>query len=460
MSNSNGTQQCFLKLMLIIAGFASILTIGSPVSGQESAVEEKVTESSDEAKPDQHELNLKSLDFIFEKIRDSTWEKDFDIEGWTKKRDEIREKITPDTDMDEVRSLMGEMLGWLGKSHFGIMPKELYDGWDDEESDKSGGHAGISFRMVDGKVLVSEVREGSDAESKGVKPGWELTEAKGKSVGEFTEALKDSLPDLMKEHLSTVVGFALQRRMSGAVDSELRLTFLDDKGESQSLKIVRKEQKGEVVEVFNLPKMVIRHEVKELDGGVGYLMFDGFFAPTQIFADLKKAVEIARNGKGLIIDLRGNGGGIGGMAMGIGGPLASDEFDEPQYLGTLITKDMSLKFILTPRLNPYNGPVAVLTDEMSASTSEILAGGLQALKRARIFGARTAGMALPSLIDKLPNGDRFQYAFATYVDAKDRTLEGDGVTPDEKVTLSKDDLLSGKDAVLEAAIKWIAKEAG
>ena len=69
-------------------------------------------------------------------------------------------------------------------------------------------------------------------------------------------------------------------------------------------------------------------------------------------------------------------------------------------------------------------------------------------------------MALPSLIDKLPNGDRFQYAFATYVDAKDRTLEGDGVTPDEKVTLSKDDLLSGKDAVLEAAIKWIAKEAG
>ena len=446
-----------LKLLVLIAG---IVVVGdTSACGQEQTATVEKTESSGADKPDKHELNLKSLDFIFEKIRDSTWEKDFDIDGWTSKKDELRKKIKPDTEMDEVRTIMGELLAWLGKSHFGILPADLYDGWE-EESDGTNGHAGISCRMVDGKVLVSEVRKGSDAAKQGVKPGWELTEARKKSVAEFTKTLKESLPEKMAEHFSTVVAFTLENRMSGPVDSELPLTFKDGNGESKSLTIVRKEQSGEVVEVFNLPKMVIRHEAKELSDGVGYLMFSGFFAPTQVFADLKKAIKIARDGKGLIIDLRGNGGGIGGMAMGIGGPLASDELEDEQYLGTLVTKDMSLKFILTPRLNPYNGPVAVLTDECSASTSEILAGGLQALKRARIFGTKTAGMALPSLIETLPNGDRFQYAFATYVDALDRTLEGAGVTPDKDVTLTKDDLLSGKDAVLDAAMEWIDKEAG
>jgi len=443
-----------LKFVVAIAGVA---TIGAASSvGQEAAeatksveaagTETKSVESSEEARPDQHELNLKSFDFIFEKIRDSTWEKDFDIAGWTKKRDELRAKITPATEMDEVRSIMGDLLGWLGKSHYGILPTDLYDGWE-EETDNKEGHAGISFRMVGDKLLVSEVREGSNAAKQGVKAGWELTAAKEKPLSEFMTTLKESLPEMMLEHFSTVVGFAMERRMDGPVDSELPMTFNDENGESKSLTIVRTEKKGESVEVFNLPKMVIRHEAKELDGGVGY--------------DLRKAIEIARNGKGLIIDLRGNGGGIGAMAMGVGGPLASDEFDEkPQHLGTLTTKDMSLKFVLTPRVNPYNGPVAILTDECSASTSEILAGGLQALRRARIFGVRTAGMALPSLIEQLPNGDRFQYAFATYVDALDRTLEGDGVTPDENVTLTRENLLSGKDAVLDAALEWIAKEAG
>jgi carboxyl-terminal processing protease len=99
--------------------------------------------------------------------------------------------------------------------------------------------------------------------------------------------------------------------------------------------------------------------------------------------------------------------------------------------------------------------VAVLIDSHSASTSEIFAGGLQDLGRARIFGTRSAAAALPSTIELLPNGDGFQHAIATYVSEGGKVLEGNGVIPDVVVELERKNLLQGVDAVLEAALGWI-----
>jgi carboxyl-terminal processing protease len=118
----------------------------------------------------------------------------------------------------------------------------------------------------------------------------------------------------------------------------------------------------------------------------------------------------------------------------------------------------SIKFALFPRPEPFLGPLAILVDGCSASTSEILAGGLMDLKRAHIIGTRTAGAALPSLFAKLPNGDGFQYAIANYISEGGQPLEGIGVTPDEEVKLTRHQLLEGQDAPLDAAITWIRKQ--
>ncbi len=77
------------------------------------------------------------------------------------------------------------------------------------------------------------------------------------------------------------------------------------------------------------------------------------------------------------------------------------------------------------------------------------------LGRARIFGTRTAGAALPSAIDQLPNGDALQHAMADYISEGGQTLEGVGVIPDAEVRLTREALLSGRDPVLDAAIEWI-----
>ncbi len=97
----------------------------------------------------------------------------------------------------------------------------------------------------------------------------------------------------------------------------------------------------------------------------------------------------------------------------------------------------------------------MLVDELSMSTSEIFAGGLKDLKRARVFGTKTPGAALPSTVEVLPNGDRFQYAFANYISAGGKPLEGAGVVPDVETPLTRDLLLEGRDPAVEAAVCWI-----
>jgi hypothetical protein len=82
-------------------------------------------------------------------------------------------------------------------------------------------------------------------------------------------------------------------------------------------------------------------------------------------------------------------------------------------------------------------------------------GGLKDLGRAHIVGSRTAGAALPSIIERLPNGDGFQYAVANYVSKGGEVLEGIGVMPDVEVIPTREALLQGKDPVCEAAIAWI-----
>ena len=100
----------------------------------------------------------------------------------------------------------------------------------------------------------------------------------------------------------------------------------------------------------------------------------------------------------------------------------------------------------------------MLIDECSISSAEILSGGLKDQKMARLFGSTTAGLALPSTVVKLPNGDALQYAFATYTSASGDILEGVGVSPDEEISPGREELSKDNDPVLTRAVTWILEQ--
>ena len=110
------------------------------------------------------------------------------------------------------------------------------------------------------------------------------------------------------------------------------------------------------------------------------------------------------------------------------------------------------------RVEPYGGPLAILIDQVSLSASEVFASGMQAVGRARLFGETTGGQVLPALWDRLPNGDLLYHAFADYITPSGIRLEGRGVVPDEFCPLTRADLLAGRDAPLQAALRWISNQ--
>jgi carboxyl-terminal processing protease len=111
-------------------------------------------------------------------------------------------------------------------------------------------------------------------------------------------------------------------------------------------------------------------------------------------------------------------------------------------------------------VTPFAGPVAVVVDERSASTSEFFAGGMQALGRARVFGVPSAGQALPALMPRLPNGDVLLHAIADFVGPGGVRWEGAGVVPDTEARPGRAALLAGRDPALESAVAWIRSQAG
>jgi carboxyl-terminal processing protease len=174
----------------------------------------------------------------------------------------------------------------------------------------------------------------------------------------------------------------------------------------------RRDRTGEIVTLGNLPPLSVRTEIRELRSPgrrrVGLIRFNLWM--TAIDAPVAAAVDQFRRADGIVIDVRGNPGGLAGMMSGIAGHFLADP---SVLLGRMQTRQMQLEFHPNPRLStpdgrrvrPYAGPVAILVDDLTGSTSECFTGAMQSLGRARVFGTQTMGEALPALTKRLPNGD-------------------------------------------------------
>jgi carboxyl-terminal processing protease len=411
-----------------------------------------------QASPDQKELdirqlNLASFEKIWTTIRDKHWEKNPGGLDWEAIHAEFRPKLERASNSDEARALMREMLERLHQTHFAIFPAAVLE---DVDIDAMGdGSLGMDVRVLEGEfpegeLVVTRLDPGSPAERAGVQPGWKILSVDGKELAPAIRKLKSdpAVHELTLEH-------AVAARLSGATGGNIRVRFLDGAGRERTLDIGLAAPRGQLTRFGNLPPMHVWVESKKM-GDVEYVAFNMFLDLPRVMTGFGNAVADCAQCRGFIIDLRGNPGGIGGMAMGMAGWLVSAQ---DQRLGAMYLRDGTIKFVINPRLEAFTGPVAILVDGTSASTSEIFAGGLQDLGRARIFGTRTAAAALPSVIEKLPNGDGFQYAVANYISEGGKPLEGIGVTPDVEVKLTRQALLAGHDPVVSAALDWIQRAA-
>ena len=442
--------------IILMAGIATFVCV-SMVDNSVVVLAEEKTDTGKSAGTPATESDIESFDKVWETVRDNHWEKDYGGVDWDAARAELRPKVVEAKTRAEVRAILNELIEKLGVSHFGIIPADAYDVMnesdDDTEATGTGGEAGLEIRLRNGKMIVSRVEEGSAAEKAGVKTGWMVEQIGKRSHAELLEAATQASSH-GPMRLDTTIGILGERGTRGAPGKTLKIKFKDQQGKIQQPEIKLQKADGSMVKFGHLPKMRVAFETRDLKQNVTYFSFNLFFDPPKVMTAFRAAVNKARGTNGLVIDLRGNHGGIAGMTFG----MASMFAEEAGRMGVMKMRKQEMTFPLIPQLEPYTGPVAVLIDECSISSAEILSGGLKDQKMARLFGSTTAGLALPSTVVKLPNGDALQYAFATYTSASGDILEGVGVSPDEEISPGREELSKDNDPVLTRAVTWILEQ--
>jgi len=422
---------------------------------------------------EQRDLNARSFDVVWQTVRDKHWDAKLGGVDWDAVREELRPKVIEAKTLEDARAVMQEMLERLKQSHFSIVPASAYSEIEGSEagagapsasgaggkpdSDPVGvkelGTTGIQVVISGKEALVARVPENSPAATAGLRTGWRIVRIEGRDVAKTIARIEKAYAGSTLAAAMLLRG--LDHRLSGEPGTSLKVELEDGSGKTVHKEIVLGNPLGKEVVFGNMPALYLQYESRKIGEHVGYITFSAFLDPATTMQTFGRDIESFRGTKGLIIDLRGNPGGLGGMAMGMGGWLVTEA---DLSLGTMITRDTELKFVLNPRPEPYSGKVAVLIDGASLSTSEILAAGLRDVGRARLFGTQSGGAALPSMFERLPNGDGFQYAFGNYVSASGAVLEGNGVEPDVEVRPTRADLLAGKDALIDAAVAWIVQD--
>ena len=396
-------------------------------------------------------LAVASFEDVWQTINDTFYDPKFGGVDWAGVHKELLPRAQAARTVDDVRAVIREMIDRLGHSHFELL--------SDSNALPGAGSIPIDIRVMASDVVITRVPREGPAAAAGLKPGQVLLAVDDATAEAWRKARTGR--DVRAENQRQWE--AAYRALYGDDDSVAVVKVRDTDGRERTLKVRRDSGTGDLLAFGNVTLRNARLSKTRLStrsgrdvGLIAFTMWMG--AISEPFAD---AVDTFRSADGMIIDLRGNPGGLMGMIVKFSGEFMNDKTP----LGEMRSRSTRepLKFDANPqlattdgrRVTPFAGPLAILVDDQTASTSEIFAGAMQSAGRARVFGRQTMGQALPASTKTLPNGDVLLHVVGDFVTPDGRSLEGRGVVPDEVVPVSIATLASGRDADVEAALAWI-----
>jgi len=352
---------------------------------------------------------------------------------------EFDEKLKSAPTMNAGLSLVAAFMDGLKDSHTAFSPPA-----HSYEVDY-----GYRLSVIGDDVYVARVRPGTDAESK-VRPGDQLVTLNGGGVGRESfhrmQYLFNTLQPVQQTRLVLRDPVGVER----TVQVETKITpgrvvrNLSGAGAGIELQDMQQQQ--------DAADHLMRQRHVEM-GGVMIWKMPAFMMEK---GEVDRMFAIARKQKALILDLRGNPGGLVDVLKRVVGNTFDHDVDIAMRAGRKGKAPMTAK---TRGADAFTGQVIVLVDSGSASCAELLARVLQLEKRGTVIGDRSAGAVMEALIYPFAQGDPvlifygFEVTDADIIMKDGRSLEGAGVVPDELLLPNGLDLASGRDPVLARAAK-------
>jgi carboxyl-terminal processing protease len=331
-----------------------------------------------------------------------------------------------DQPVDNTKLMQGAINGMmqsLGDQHSTYMDPQVYK---DATSQLQGSYAGIGAYVDTNGTLLTITKPMSDspAEKAGLQAGDQVIAVDGQDV--------TNLPPE-----------AVRQKVLGPSGTKVTLT-IQREGETTPLN-------------FDITRAVIvvpSVSSKMLDNGIAYVQISTFGDSTANDLHTQLADLMAQKPKGLILDLRDNGGGYLDTAVSVASEFIPNGVvvTEVSGDGTKQSYDVNKGGLATDN----SLPMIVLVNAYSASASEIVAGALQDTGRAKLLGVTTYGKgSVQNWVPLSNNQGAVRITIAKWLTPDGRTIDKKGLTPDIVVNMTADDVKAGKDPQLDAAVKQL-----
>lgn len=285
---------------------------------------------------------------------------------------------------------------------------------------------GAELTVKDKNLVVMSVLKGSPAEKAGLK-------------------MNDIILEIDDEVATDMTIYQAITKIRGAKGTPVKLfIFRKDNGDPFEVTIIR-----DTIRIDSIT-------FEDKGAGIFYIGLHQFTDSTKIELEDAIAKIILKDPKGIILDLRNNGGGYLEVAIDVLSEFLSGK-KEAVTIRKRDTKDDVKRFTSgSGRL--ANIPLVVLINNSSASASEIVAGAVQDFKRGTVIGEKSYGKgSVQEIEDNLEQQASLRITIAKWLTPLHRSIDKVGIEPDVTVKLTEDDLKKNKDPQLDAAIKRLKK---
>lgn len=350
-------------------------------------------------------------------VKSNYWDYDLNEQNWNRWKKRYIDEIETEED---AYVAINTMLASLNDPYSKFLSSNEFQEQNNSIESKIYG-IGVNIASVSGKIYIINVIKGAPADIGGLKPGDIILKINGNDV-----------------HGDSI--YQCANYIKGSLNSLVDIEILRD-----NKKLVKKIKRAEI--------KIKTVESDVFDKEIGYIRIISFIS-SETPIEFIDALNKVKDTEALILDLRGNTGGLFQNAVFV----ANMFLDKGSIVRVIDRSGHKSSYSAEKKEYIYDKPLVVLVDRESASASEIVSAALKDNGRAMIVGTKTFGKGVVQKVYTMPNHTGMNLTIARYLTPNGNDINNKGIEPNYFIEITKDDFEKNNDSQLNFAKNMLKNE--